>query len=131
MEQFDEAEARSNLPIGSRLVLTANGQMVEKVRNFMKTDYVRGHHQTTPLRLQQQFGHRKVDSLDEDDLIQLFLQMIRITSADVAYSRKEIRRCAALMALFDHKPQRVKQVAEFALQTFDNNLSKQQFQDGD
>ena len=131
MEQFDDAERRQLRPrqIGSRLVLTANGQMVETLRRFMNKDYVHGPRPSPTVRLQHQFGHRKVEPLCDDDLIRLFLQMIRITSADVAYSRKEVRRCGPLMELFDHKPQRVKQVAEFALQTFDNNLSKQQFLD--
>lgn len=128
MEQFqaDPVSEMQRNQIASRLVLTANRKMVNKLHRFM-SQYVGTSQITTSFQLQHQFGHREVKPLSDDDLISLFSQMIRITSTDVAYSRKEMRKCPKLLALFNHQPLRVKQVAEFALQTFDNNLSKQQF----
>eukprot|EP01084_Bolivina_argentea_P116645 207223_1 len=54
--------------------------------------------------------------------------MINIASTQTIYKYNNILKHKPLLELFDHKPFKVKQIAEYVLQTFDDNLSRQQFQ---
>ena len=73
-------------------------------------------------------GYKIIKPLNDDDLIRLFLEMINIAATETIYSFENIKQHKEFIGLFEHKPFKVKQVAEYVLQTFDDNLSRQQFQ---